>query len=228
MSTKLGIVIPVYNNVFWTRKTIESVLKTTKSTYIILLIDDDSTDETSEYVKELINRQVSIYYKKNSINEGVNASWNKGIQLAKELFCTHIAVLNNDLELTDNWEEALIETLKNDKIGIVSPYSTHGPKLPENFPLCVGGKNPAGPQIKLLGSCFMFKASLIDIIGYIPNRIIYYFGDNWFQTMCEKQGLSLVYNPKSYVHHYFCQTTAKLDNCYWVEKDKLAYLSLGI
>jgi GT2 family glycosyltransferase len=221
----LGIVIPVYNNVFWTKKTIESIIKNTLSPYILIIIDDASTDETYEYIKELGERGIFFYYIKNEYNIGVNASWNKGIKKAKELYCKYIAILNNDLEVTNGWDLPLLDVLEDKNIGIVSPLSTHGPEFPNNS---IKGTNPAGPQIKFLGACFAFKSSLIDSIGYIPEEIKYYFGDNWFQDMCEEKCLDITYALNSYVHHYFCQTTMKLNNCYWVEKDKQAYLKLGI
>ncbi len=221
----LGIVIPVFNNLFWTKKTIESILKNTLSPFVLIIIDDASTDETYNYIQELCEKGKLLYYIKNETNIGVNASWNKGIKKAKEIGCKYIAILNNDLEVTSGWDTPLIQALNEENIGIVSPLSTHGPDFPNNS---IKGTNPAGPQIKFLGACFAFKASLIDNIGYIPEEIRYYFGDNWFQAMCEKRHLNIKYVVESYVHHYFCQTTMKLNNCYWVEKDKQAYLGLGI
>lgn len=202
----LAIVLPVFNNLDFTKHIIKT-LQQQWTKFLIILINDGSTDGTHEYAMRLISGGNNVIYRRYEKNMGVNASWNEGIRIARTIGSTNIAILNNDLELFPDWEQWMLNILQHKHIGIVSPYSTYGKQLPDKWPQ-PGSVNPLGFDI--LGCCFMFRSDLIDTIGYIPETLHTYYGDNWFSHAAHKAGLQVVYCKDSLVHHYYQQTTGKL------------------
>jgi len=221
-SRKLAVVIPVFNKVFWTQKTITSLIECTHSDMYVIVVNDGSTDSTSDYINDLgAVLGDHLIYRVNEKNVGVNKSWNIGIETAIAAGCPYICVANNDLLFTDGWDIPLLDALDKDGYSLVSPFSTEM-AIPNDFPLgATRHTNPVG--LGILGACFMFKSELISTIGLVPDGIIIYFGDNWFCVACKKCGLKFGHIYDSYIHHFFCQTSAGLDNNYWFPKDGAEY-----
>jgi len=200
---KLAIVIPVFNHLKFTKQVLNQ-LTAMRTPSMIIIIDDGSTDETQEYIMKLIGYGNNIIYHRHESNKGVNTSWNEGIKIARAIGYRNIAILNNDLELYQDWERWMLQELEDKTVGIVSPYSTYGDKLPDKWP-SAGSINPL--KFDILGCCFMFRADLIDKIGYIPETLNTYYGDNWFSESTKHAGLKVKYCPDSIIHHYWQQTT---------------------
>lgn len=224
---RLAVVIPCYNKVFYTQKTIESLITCTKADWYIIIVDDNSTDETRAYAMELMKRYNNgvqkVYYHKNETNIGVNAAWNCGLRIAMALGVEHICIANNDLMLTDGWDTPLINALDNDGYYLVSPYSTEQ-SLPPDFPQGNNRHtNPVSSEMGILGACFMFKPELVNIIGYFPEAMKHYFGDNWIQDQTKMRKLKTGHIYASYIHHFFCITSVELDNKHWFHEDGRAF-----
>jgi glycosyltransferase involved in cell wall biosynthesis len=79
------IIIPTYNRADLVMTTINSVLNQTFISFEILLVDDGSTDNTEEVVKQIIDPRFK-YFKKQNAERG--AARNFGIQHAKGQFVT--------------------------------------------------------------------------------------------------------------------------------------------
>ena len=75
----IHVVIPVYNAVLYLRETVESVLKQPYKRIDIVLVDDGSTDGTSELCDEIANTEerVNVIHQ---INSGVSVARNRGIE----------------------------------------------------------------------------------------------------------------------------------------------------
>lgn len=79
---KFSIVIPVYNGEKTISKTVNNILNTNLSDYEVVIVDDGSTDKTSEICSGLILDHPEVcYYKK--INSGVSETRNYGVNVAK-------------------------------------------------------------------------------------------------------------------------------------------------
>lgn len=217
----LILVMPVFNQLHVTKITCESLLQCTED-FVLIVVDDGCTDGTKDYILSLEGTlKDRLIYIANPENLGVNASWNVGLRKAMTLPHDHICIINNDLHFTQNWAKPLISALDNDGYSLVSPYSTEI-VLPPDFPR--GSTRHTNPvHIDILGACFMFKKSLIDQIGLFPEQMRHYFGDNWIMDICKKSGLKVGHIYNSYLHHYFCVTSNKLDNNYWFKHDGDAY-----
>jgi glycosyltransferase involved in cell wall biosynthesis len=206
MKNQITVIIPCYNNFELTKKTLLSLNECTESTMNIIIVDDNSTDETEVYFKahEYAN---NLFYIRNDQNKGVNASWNIGLKKALELDAPYICISNNDMLYTKDWDTALIKGLDTG-YSLVSPYSTER-DIPSDFPNG-SGRHINPNRLAILGCCFMFKKELIDTIGFFPEEMVHYYGDNWIIDICSKHSFKIGHIFESYVHHLYCKTTGKL------------------
>lgn len=93
----VSIITPLYNCENYIREAIESVLNQTYSNWEMIIIDDCSTDRSSEIVKTYIEKECRIKYKKNIKNMGPAISRNNGIRISKGQY---ISFLDSD----DFWD----------------------------------------------------------------------------------------------------------------------------
>ena len=98
-----SVVIPLYNKVSYIENTIKSVLDQSFIDYEIIVINDESTDESEAVVLGFDDKRIRLYSQK---NQGVSVARNLGIEKAKY---NYIAFLDAD----DLWMENHLETLKN-------------------------------------------------------------------------------------------------------------------
>lgn len=218
---KLAVVIPCYKHDKMTFDTVKSLIECTGSELFLVLVDDNDNYDMSYTVGKisaLLGNK--LFYIKNGKNIGVNAAWNVGMKTAMATEIPYICVANNDLIFTRGWDTPLINAL-NKGYSLVSPYSTEQ-VLPSDFPNGIGRHtNPVG--LDILGACFAFKRDLIHTIGYVPEQMVHYFGDNWFVDQCKLRDLKIGHIRESYIHHLFCMTSSKLDNNYHFKHDGEAY-----
>lgn len=225
-SRRLAVVVPCFNKVFYTQKTVESLLATTHSNMTLIIVDDGSTDNTADYCAEIAARmnkeETHFYCHKTAENIGVNAAWNTGLRIAMAAEFPYICIANNDLLFTDGWDIPLLNALDAD-YHLVSPFSTEQ-AIPADWPMgSTRHTNPASAAMAILGACFMFKRDLIQTIGYFPEEFKIYFGDNWIQDMTRVRNLKTGHIHESYIHHFFCQTTSGIDNNKHWPADGAAY-----
>lgn len=76
----ISIIVPLYNKGQLVCKTIDSVLKQDYDDYEIIVVDDGSKDNSSEYVKSYTDPRVHYYYKENG---GVSSARNFGANHAR-------------------------------------------------------------------------------------------------------------------------------------------------
>lgn len=100
-----------------TKKCIESTFKNTKEPFEIIIVDDNSSDETKNLLFELQNIYKNIHIIYNDEIKGTTSTRNQGIYLSSGgLIC----LLDNDVIILNGWLKYLRETiLKDDNIGLV-------------------------------------------------------------------------------------------------------------
>jgi glycosyltransferase involved in cell wall biosynthesis len=98
----VSVIIPTYNRENLIGRAIYSVLKQTYQDFEIIVIDDDSTDNTREVIKEFQRKDKRIKYIKHGKNKGGSAARNTGIREAKGKY---IAFQDSD----DEWLSGKLE-----------------------------------------------------------------------------------------------------------------------
>lgn len=94
-----SIVIPLYNKEKYIKRTLKSVLKQTFTNFEVIIVDDGSTDNSSEIIKSINDSRICLIQQENG---GPSKARNRGIQEAKGEF---IAFLDAD----DEWLPGKLE-----------------------------------------------------------------------------------------------------------------------
>ena len=102
MSTKpVSLVIPVYNQLDYTRQCLESIVRCTDQSYELIIVDNASTDGTLEFLKDVTQPTIIT----NQDNLGCAKAWNQGVRASHG---DVIGILNNDIVVTPGWLKDLV------------------------------------------------------------------------------------------------------------------------
>ena len=101
---QVSFILPLYNQLALTRACLASLRATVPANvdHEIILVDDASTDETRDFLRELAPPHVVL---RNDRNRGYAAANNRAAHVAQGEF---LALLNNDLILEPRWLEPLL------------------------------------------------------------------------------------------------------------------------
>jgi GT2 family glycosyltransferase/glycosyltransferase involved in cell wall biosynthesis/predicted SAM-dependent methyltransferase len=107
----ISIIIPVKNNVHFTKHCLQSIREfTTVGCYEIIVIDNNSTDETKAYI-DSIKSTIPVSYIFNPEPKTYSESNNQGAAIANGQY---LVFLNNDTKLFPTWLENLLATFEED------------------------------------------------------------------------------------------------------------------
>ena len=122
----VAFIVTFYNQLAFTKKCVESYYNSIdeEHNYILILLDDHSTDESPNYFGELSDFS-NCYYLRFIENRGLTRSWNYGVDFAiKELKADYIFLSNNDVILSKSSIPAMMKALKGSaRGGFVGPVT---------------------------------------------------------------------------------------------------------
>src|SRR5438093_1271949 len=111
------IVIPNYNGIEHLKTCLESLRSQTYKEFKIILVDNNSSDESIEFVQE---HYPGIEIIQLSYNSGFAKAVNIGIQYSLENYNSDfVTLLNNDTECNENFLVELLNGFKYPEIGSV-------------------------------------------------------------------------------------------------------------
>ncbi len=122
---ELSICIPAYNGAKYLGKAIQSVLGQGYRDYELLIVDDQSSDNTEEIVRSFTDPRI-VYYR-NDARRGLVGNWNHCLSLAR---AAYVCVFHqDDMMYAGNLERKVRLLRENDAIGFVySDVRVIGPK----------------------------------------------------------------------------------------------------
>src|SRR3989304_4788666 len=132
-------------------------IHTNPDDFQLTIIDNGSTDNTPQMLKEFCLEHENIHVIRNHVNRGVPVSWNQGIKYALSISDTkYLLIINNDVRIYGRWLEYLHDAFTDDKM-------IAGPEVVViNDAVKVDGE-----QIPYVaGWGFMMPAGIIDDVGY--------------------------------------------------------------
>lgn len=112
----ISVIMPCYNREKYVVEAIESILNQTYSNFEFIIIDDCSTDNTFEVVKEYAKKDNRIIALRNDKNYSIVHSLNKGIKLARGKYIARMD--DDDISLPKRFEKQ-VEFLENNEDVIV-------------------------------------------------------------------------------------------------------------
>ncbi|MDD3460609.1 MAG: glycosyltransferase family 2 protein [Candidatus Pacebacteria bacterium] len=189
----------------------------------IIIVDNGSTDQSVEYIK---NNFPSAKIILNKTNMGFAEGNNIGFKKAKGKY---VLFLNNDTIVTPNFLKKLVNAIEeNNKIAVVQPKIILSPSkklqaggdfLTDNgFLYHYGfGKNPDDPKynrkieiFSACGACMLVRSSVIKKIGLFDPDFFCYFEESDFCWRVCLAGYKLLYVPESIIYHKGSSTSRKL------------------
>ncbi len=208
MKTPLfSIIIPVYNSKNTLNRCIESVINQSYSFFELLLIDDDSSDNSYNICLQYAEKDNRIICYHNISNLGVTITRNKGLDLAKGDF---ILFIDNDDYIDNYYLESFFTVLKDHlSIDLFTQNITFHYANIEPF-IVSDQLSLGGPWGKL------FKREIIEThnIRFIPH--LQYNEDNLF-LLDYLECIESIYNIPCAGYHYIIHencTSKKLEKDY--------------
>src|SRR4051812_3261361 len=119
------IVIPVFNRLHFTKACIQSLLSQSYKNFKIIVVDDGSTDGTSEYLKKHYSEVIVVPGNGNLWWTGAT---NAGVEKALQLSTSEndfILTLNNDLVVKENYLQALLDVHCNYPKALIGSVSVN-------------------------------------------------------------------------------------------------------
>lgn len=210
----VSIVIAHHNKKEFLEKSLSSLLRQTYSTIEIVLVDNNSTDGSVDYIKKEFPSVKIIACKE---NYGFAKANNIGIKETKgEL----IVALNNDTEVVSNWLEELVKAINSDeKVGMCSSkiLFMKNPTMINSTGMCISRSGACWDRgmfeydngqyqhiEKVFGPCgcaAMYRKEMLEEIGLFDEDFYAYAEDVDLAFRGRLAGWECLYVPKAVVYH---------------------------
>ena len=210
---KTSIIILTYNNIMYNHICIDSIRKYTKqNTYEIVVVDNNSTDGTREWLKE----QKDIVVILNEENVGFPKGCNIGIAASEKE--NDILLLNNDTVVTPRWLDNLKACVySDDKIGAAASITNNcsnyqSVKVPyidiKDMTAFAEANNVSSPgkweeKVRLVAFCMIIKREVLNKIGILDERFTPgNFEDDDLSMRIIEAGYKMMLCNDSFIHHF--------------------------
>lgn len=227
---RLSIIIGNYNTYKLTYECIKSIYNNPpKSTFEVIVIDDASTDDSGEKLKQLEKKYKqdlplngkNLKIHLNIKNQGFVGTNNKGLSISKG---EYKLLLNSDTLVKKDSIQSLIDFAENTKdAGVIGSrllnadgsiqdscydfptytnvinYKKYSPKV--DYPVVVDA---------VVGASFLITPKAYKLIGGLNPKYKSYFEDLDYCREVYRKGLKVYYLPDSMVTHYHGESFKKL------------------
>lgn len=201
MSPKLYIVLPVHNRRRTTQRFVSCLQQQTFEDFHLLLIDDGSTDGTSDLVRALIPsatviRGIGRWWWGGSLHQGYR--WLKSSNVPAS---SMVLTINDDAVFDANYLQTAVSILgqRQHTLLISNAYGEQSRKLFDGgihadwrrlkFSLAA---HPAEVNCASTRGLFLYAADFMDIGGFHPFLLPHYASDYEFTTRAYKKGYTLL------------------------------------
>jgi N-acetylglucosaminyl-diphospho-decaprenol L-rhamnosyltransferase len=195
----ISIVIPLYNQLAYTKICLDSLRPTIPTETEIILINNASSDSTSDYLARLDGVSVIC----NKENLGFAGACNQGIRAATGEW---VVVMNNDVLLSVGWLDGLLEAARRWKLQMVSPAIREGDynyDIEKYAAELTGSMSTVIRKGQANGICFMAHRRVFETIGvFDENFRIGQYEDKDLFLRATLAGFKLGTVGSSFLHHF--------------------------
>ena len=217
-NSSVAIILVNWNGYHYTKKCIISLLNCNYNNYKIIVVDNNSSDNSRI---NICTKFPSVKYIQNKDNLGFTGANNVGIKWALKKGFDYIMLLNNDTEVDPNFLNHLIFAFKNNlNIGAVQPLILEydnkdvvwngGGTIDYKFGRFLnpnrGLKKNNLIRIKnidwISGCCFIIRSQLLNNVNLLDDFYFVYFEDADLSLRITDLNYSLYIENKSLVYHH--------------------------
>lgn len=225
----LTIIIPHFNGKESLKKCINSLKKQEFPSKEIIVIDNASSDDSTDYLKK---NHPDIRLIENKTNRGYAAAVNQGIRSSKS---EYILLLNNDVYLEKDSIQHLLNCIQTDKniFGVSARIiQYHNPEKMDDagdeytllgWTKRVGyGKSPDKYNFKreIFSACAaaaIYRRSILEKIGYLDENFFAYLEDVDISYRARINGYKCFYTPQAVAYHVGSATTGSRYNAFKIK-----------
>ena len=208
---KIGVVTVTYNSDKVLQPFLSDLFAQTFQNFNLYVIDNASEDKTLKILDDLNDNRVNQI--RNQYNIGVAAANNLGIKKALEDKCSHILIINNDIEFSNTLLKDMLVSIKKENCSMMTPkimyhsdkeiiwYAGGGFKKSNGYlPYHTGfNENIKNNNYQSLyvdyasTCCLLIKKDVFETIGYMDEKYFVYFDDTDFLFRVKKEGVHKIY-----------------------------------
>ena len=208
---KIGVVTVTYNSDKVLQPFLSDLFAQSFQNFNLYVIDNASEDKTLKILDDLNDNRVNQI--RNHSNIGVAAANNIGIKKALEDKCSHILILNNDIEFPNSLFKDMLVSIKKENCSMITPkimyhsdkdiiwYAGGGFKKSNGYlPYHTGfNENIKNNNYQSLyvdyasTCCLLIKKDVFETIGYMDEKYFVYFDDTDFLFRVKKEGVHKIY-----------------------------------
>ena len=215
----ISIVIPNYNGLEHLKTCYASLKRQTMQNFVVILADNGSKDDSIGYTKEQFPKAVTIEI---GYNSGFAKAVNDGVKYSLKNFNSNVIfLLNNDIELEDNFFEIALKSLNSDPnasilaVKMLNYFNRDtiddcGDFIKANggSPLARGNnEKDIGQYDKqecIFGACAgaaFYKKEVFEDIGLFDETFFAYYEDIDLSFRAQLAGYKCLYEPKAVCYH---------------------------
>lgn len=210
------MIILNYNQLQVTCEFIESTKKLNYKNFEIILVDNASKEDPTEFIT---TKYPNVKFVRNEKNLGFTGGNNVGLKAARGDF---YFIVNNDTEVTENLLESILEPFSKDpSIGVVSPkiryfsfpniiqyagFTEINPITGRNS--CIGSmeedkgqRDTGGYTYYAHGAAMLVKKEVVEKVGGLPDLFFIYYEELDWSAHIRRAGYKIYYEPKGLIYH---------------------------
>jgi hypothetical protein len=224
---KIFAVILNYNGRDTIKMCLDFVFQSDYPNLEVVVVDNNSTDESLELAKKFFSK---FHFIKNEKNLGFAAGNNVGIKFALEKMADYVFLLNNDARIEKNTLSELVRKTEERKdIGIASPLIINGNtnevwfsggkikwfsmKAVHNFR--PNSKTPYETEY-VSGCAMLIKKEVFRAVALLDEDYFLYYEDADFCLRAKKAGYDSLIVPYSRAFHFEKSELDKSGKIYWL------------
>lgn len=202
----ISLVMAVKDNLEWTRKGIESLLRCEGESFELIVVDNGSAQETQDYLRE-----IPAVVIRNEDNLGCAQAWNQGVRRAQGYY---VCIVNNDIEVPVDWLVRLKAFYCNHSYALISPSMREGDLNYELDAFNQQFRRVFQGHIfedEFRGTALFCEKSLFESVGMFDERFLMgkYEDEDFFMRL-KRSGLKTAVTTDVCIHHYGSKTIAAL------------------
>ena len=198
----------------------------------LFVVDNDSRDETREILTRADRSCTSVIL--NDANLGVAEGNNQGIRAALDDGCSHVLLINNDVEFPPTLFRDMLDSMQRNQAQALTPRIVHHDEPDVDW--FIGGRfqyawgpdarhveptDPAERQhARAIGyaptCCMLVEASVFARVGLMDPAYFVYWDDTDFCLRMQREGQRLVCDPAISMSHKVSSLTGGVSSDFFI------------